>query len=288
MTWGRLARAMAVLMAVVVIPTARPPPATIESSQGIHFRLARAGPGIQAAIAAELQSALPAAAAMIDAATETLARGRAGMTPADRELFCTFFDPAGTGTIDDEFVYEVLANYCALRRTIERGLDFEFAGASDRCVGQRLYYTDLVKVHVCPYLLTETRAWRKARCLVHETVHLTLLALERPYYWPGSSDYAALTPRGPWIGHLPVVGRLFIEIARADTLHSPEAYAWFAAQLTDQCREPVIRRPQPTPLSPADLKWMNQPDPYIAVREAAREAGRTDLGPVLYPASHGQ
>ena len=37
-----------------------------------------------------------------------------------------------------------------------------------------------------------------------------------------------MTPRGPLLGRIPVLGPLFTFISRSDTLNSPDAYAFFA------------------------------------------------------------
>ena len=100
----------------------------------------------------------------------------------------------------------------------------------------RLYYTDLVRVHVCPYFATETREERMARQWVHELTHIALLVVDRSYYQPTSIAYAALTPRGSWTAQLPLIGPILREIAHSDTLYHPDAYARFAAALVAEPR----------------------------------------------------
>jgi hypothetical protein len=96
------------------------------------------------------------------------------------------------------------------------------------CEGKRLYYTDLVKIHVCPYFNLEDNLNRKARALVHEIAHKALLVTDRHYFRPTSKAYLTLTPKGPWTAQLPIVGKLFRELAHSDTLFHPDAYAHFA------------------------------------------------------------
>lgn len=102
------------------------------------------------------------------------------------------------------------------------------------CEGMRLYYTDFIKIHVCPYLnITETSVNRMARVFVHELTHMALLVADRTYYDPKSysSRYAELTPRGHWTAQIPLIGLIFREIARSDTLYHPDGYSHFAAKV---------------------------------------------------------
>jgi hypothetical protein len=153
------------------------------------------------------------------------------MSSTEREQFLRFFDPANTGDIDGQFLSQVLDNYRQIRAKFDKRLTFEFETEGQMCDLMRLYYTDLFKIHVCPYFKTETRNNRMARQLVHEMTHVALLVVDRPYYYPTSTAYAALTPRGLWTAQIPVVGPLFRELAHSDTLYHPDAYARFAAEL---------------------------------------------------------
>jgi hypothetical protein len=184
---------------------------------------------------------------MVDGAITVLSRGWHGMSSTEREQFQRFFDPANTGDIDAQFLSQVLDNYRQIREQFDKELTFEFEAESQMCDLMRLYYTDLFKIHVCPYFATETRTDRLARQLVHEMTHIALLVVDRPYYYPTSSAYATLTPRGPWTAQIPVIGPLFRELAHSDTLYHPDAYARFAAELVAEPEgEP---RPSPEPCS---------------------------------------
>ena len=103
-----------------------------------------------------------------------------------------------------------------------------YAPDNDNCDGQRLYFTDLSRLIVCPYFFQEDNELRKAHTLIHEIAHIALIVADRPYYRPTSKKYAALTPNGSWTTELPLVGPVLREILRGDTLYHPDAYAHFA------------------------------------------------------------
>ncbi len=179
-------------------------------------------------IVEKIHTLIPVAVNMLDNSIILLSKGWQDMTPAEQELFNRFFDPAGTGDVDEEFVQDVLENYRKIRAKLDTGLAVEYEPDQGQCTGMRLYYTEFIKVHVCPYLKTETNVNRMARDFVHELGHMAMISQDRPYYFPTSADYAALTPRGPQAAQIPVIGRLVSEIALNDTLYHADAYAWFA------------------------------------------------------------
>jgi hypothetical protein len=169
---------------------------------------------------------------MVDKAVVVLAMGWTGMSPQEREAFLNLYDPAGTGEIDDEFVQQVLSNYQKIRDALGNDFNVKYAGDSEMCDGMRLYYTDILNIHVCPYFLTETDDTRKARTLVHEMSHIALKVKDRAYYRPTSKAYAKLTPNGSWLTQLPVIGPVIREIAASDTLYHPDTYAHFALAMS--------------------------------------------------------
>jgi hypothetical protein len=181
-----------------------------------------------------VQALIPLSRTMVDDAIAILSGGLAGMTPDERALFNQLYDPGSTGDVDEEFVADVLANYKRIRARLDAPLTALPAADSGRCQGQRLYYTDLVRIYVCPYFNVEESTERKARVLIHEAAHLSLLVVDRPYFHKNtySTRYRALSPRGPWTASLPLVGPLFREINHSDTLFHPDAYAWFAVEVT--------------------------------------------------------
>lgn len=188
----------------------------------------------EATLAAQVRSISPLSIKMVDKAMVVLAKGWSGMSPEEQEAFLNLYDPAGTGEIDEEFVQQVLSNYQKIRSTLENDIKVKYAASSEMCEGQRLYYTDILNIHVCPYFLTETDDTRKARTLVHEMTHIALQVTDRPYYRPTSKAYAELTPNGSWLNQLPVVGSVIREIATNDTLYHPDTYAHFALAMSGQ------------------------------------------------------
>ena len=188
-------------------------------------------PDHEAKIINEVSSHIPMSLEMVDSAVEVLSKGLSGMTPEEIGQFERIFDPSDSGTIDQEYVDDVLENYGKMRSRLEGSLSFQYTAESEMCEGQRLYHTDFITIKICPYFNTESDSVRKTRVLVHEVAHIALKAKDRPYYDPKSysSSYNSLMPRGSWATQLPVVGLIFREISLGDTLYHPDAYAWFAS-----------------------------------------------------------
>jgi hypothetical protein len=179
-------------------------------------------------IAQEISAIIPLSVKMVDEATAGLADGLSALSTDQRAAFLRLYDPSETGEVDDEFVAAVVDNYEKIGDALEREIVTTYESSSDMCEGKRLYYTDLVKIHVCPYFNVEDNVNRKARALVHEITHKALLVTDRHYFRPTSKAYLTLTPKGPWTAQLPIVGKLFRELAHSDTLFHPDAYAHFA------------------------------------------------------------
>jgi len=179
----------------------------------------------------EVEFLVPVSQQMVARAVEVLSKGLSDMSPEEREQFERIFDPSGSGEIDDDYVEDVLNNYRKIESRLESSFVLQYEEESDMCDNMRLYYTDFFKIHICPYFNSEGDSVRKARVLVHEVAHIAFLAGDRPYYDPKSysSRYNKLTPNGSWANHIPVVGKIFREISRSDTLYHPDAYAWFAS-----------------------------------------------------------
>ena len=178
----------------------------------------------------EVRSYVPMGLEMVSGAMQVLSKGLPGMTAYEMEQFERIFDPSGSGEIDVDFVEAVLKNYRKIERRLEGLVFVEYEQDSRMCQGMRLYYTDFINIHVCPYFKSVSDPERKARNLLHEFAHMGLLSGDRPYYHPKtySASYNRLTPRGQWFNQLPVVGPILREISRGDTLYHPDAYAWFA------------------------------------------------------------
>lgn len=194
------------------------------------FRISR--PGIEAQAASEIDALSPLSIQMVDEAIAVLSMGWAGMDGAEQETFLRLYDPSGSGEIDEQFVTAVRENYIRVRRAFDGEIPVRYEPQSGMCEGMRLYYTDLLILHVCPYFLTEMNEMRKARTLIHEYVHIALHVKDRPYYRPTSESYARLTPRGSGPSRLPVIGLVIRAIAANDTLNHPDAYAHFAVAVS--------------------------------------------------------
>jgi hypothetical protein len=175
----------------------------------------------------QVQAIIPTSEQLVDGAIAVLSKGWKGMSPAEREAFLALYDPAGTGVIDEEFVAAVLVNYRKIREELDGEMAVVYESNNNQCEGMRLYYTDLIKLHVCPYYLTEKDELRKARTLIHEMAHMALLVTDRPYYRPTNEAYAQLTPNGSWMAQLPVIGPVIRELQGRDTRYHPDAYAHF-------------------------------------------------------------
>lgn len=182
----------------------------------------------------EVRNLIPTAIQEIDNTVLTLSKGWSGMTSAERDQLSQIFDPGNTGQIDEKYVDTILNNYSKIRRKLNDDLTIENGEDNKMCVGQRLYYTDFVKIYVCPYYFSEHREERKIRTLIHETAHMALLVVDRPYYDPKSysSQYNALIPQGSWVTQIPVFGHLIREIVHNDTLYHPDTYAWLATEVS--------------------------------------------------------
>jgi len=187
----------------------------------------------------EVDSLIPVSQQMVASATEVLSKGLSNMSSEEKEQFENIFDPSGSGEIDDDFVKAVLNNYSKIQHRLENSFVLQYEEESDMCDGMRLYYTDFFKIHVCPYFISEDDSVRKARVMVHEVAHIALLAGDRPYYDPKSysSRYNKLTPNGSWANQIPIVGKIFREISRNDTLYHPDAYSWFASLMFSKSQQ---------------------------------------------------
>lgn len=187
--------------------------------------------GNEEAVLEEVDSLIPISQQIVDSAVEVLSKGLSDMSSEEREQFESIFDPSASGEIDDDYVEDVLNNYRKIEKRLGGSFVLQYEEESEMCDNMRLYYTDFFKIHICPYFIGEEDSVRKARVLVHEVAHIALLAGDRPYYDPKSysSRYNKLTPNGQWANKIPVVGNIFREISRSDTLYHPDAYAWFAS-----------------------------------------------------------
>jgi hypothetical protein len=182
----------------------------------------------------ELQRITPMSIAMIESAMDVLSKGWPEMNSGEQAVFMMVFDPSNSGEIDEGFVDRVEQNYQKIRDFFDQEMNIAYEPDSGLCIGQRLYYIDPFKLHVCPYFFFETITSLKARTLIHEAAHMALMALDRPYFTLHSAQYAALKPTAGRITELPLVGLVVREIARKDTLFHPDAYAHFSLAVSGQ------------------------------------------------------
>jgi hypothetical protein len=168
---------------------------------------------------------------MVDNALNILASGMENFTEAEKEAYLTIFDPGNTGDIDEDFVAATYENLLRIQKRLAGGLQVEFADSRTYCQMMTLYYTDFLKVYVCPYFTGENNPERMARDLVHEVAHITFLARDRAYYSDTDSRYLALTPHGSAPQGLPLLSYFMREMAIDDTLYHPDAYSHLAADL---------------------------------------------------------
>ncbi len=216
-------QAITILWSIIILQTILP-----TSAKAANITIEESG------VVQEVRYIIPNAIQEIDNIVATLSKGWSGMTSAERDQISQIFDPGNSGQIDEKYVDAILNNYSKIRRKMNDDLTIENGENNKMCVGQRLYYTDFVKIYVCPYYLSEHRDERKIRTLIHESAHIALLVVDRPYYDPKSfsSRYNALTPQGSWITQIPVFGHLIREIVHNDTLYHPDTYAWLATEVS--------------------------------------------------------
>lgn len=185
-------------------------------------------------VAHEVQALTPMSIELVDRAIAVLSKGWSAMSPTKQEAFLLLYDPSNTGQVDTQFVRTALKNFQRIREALEQPLPVKYEPDSGSCIGERIFYTDIVKLHVCPYFLTVGNDRLNARTLIHEYTHIALRVADRPYYDPASADYAALTPYGSWANQLPLVGPIIRELTRGDTLYHPDAYAHFTVAVSGQ------------------------------------------------------
>jgi hypothetical protein len=178
------------------------------------------------------------ALALVDQAIAALANGWTKMAPAHQAVFQRFFDPAGSGQIDDGFVSDVRANYGRIRGYMS-SLQFDcnlgsrtICGTGNHwCVGGRLMWTCFGALHVCPKAYLAASDSFKIETMIHESTHNALHTTDRGY--SNEKDFKQLTPRGHGFLHflsgIPLLGRIFrLFRSNNDTLYNPDSYSGFA------------------------------------------------------------
>lgn len=181
----------------------------------------------------------------LDRAITSLDPGWKKMAPADKAAFNQYFDPAGSGDIDEGFVRDVRQKYRFIRGNM-RSLRFDcdpsswtLCGTSKRwCTGGRLMWTCFGALHVCSAAYKTATPDFKIETIIHESVHNALLTTDRAYH--NEADFKKLRPRGGgfwgsvlnFLGKIPVLGILFRSLpGNNDTINNPDSYAGYAMQV---------------------------------------------------------
>jgi hypothetical protein len=179
----------------------------------------------------EMNALITVSQRMVESAVEAVSKGLSEMTSEEKEHFESIFDPSDSGTIDQIYLDEVLANFIQIHRLLDKPLLVEYKANREMCVGIRVYYTDFSKIYVCPYFNLGKSTDRNARLLVKEVAYMTLFAGNQFFYSPNtySASSNSLASRGSWNAREPVYIPIFREISPSDTLIHPDSYAWYAS-----------------------------------------------------------
>ena len=181
----------------------------------------------------------------LDRAVTSLDPGWNKMKPADKAAFTQYFDPAGSGEIDDGFVRSVREKYRLIRGNM-RSLTFDcdpgswtLCGSSSKwCTGGRLMWTCFGALHVCAAAYKTAAPDFKIETIIHESVHDALLTTDRAY--SNEAGFKKLSPTGSgffgrllnFLGKIPVLGILFRALpGNNDTINNPDSYAGYAMQV---------------------------------------------------------
>jgi len=181
----------------------------------------------------------------LDRAITSLDPGWKKMTPADKAAFTQYFDPSGSGEIDDGFVRSVREKYRLIRGNM-RSLRFDcdpgswtLCGSGSKwCVGGRLMWTCFGALHVCAGAYKTASPDFKIETIIHESVHNALLTTDRAY--SNEAGFKKLSPTGSgffgrllnFLGKIPVLGILFRSLpGNNDTINNPDSYAGYAMQV---------------------------------------------------------
>ncbi|HEX7288141.1 MAG TPA: DUF4157 domain-containing protein [Candidatus Angelobacter sp.] len=196
--------------------------------------------GCDPALQADLKAQHPVALGHVDRAIVALAKGWNNMNPVDQSSFQTYFDPAGSGDIDESFVSDVRDNYKLIKSEMS-SLTFDCDPSSSNICGTpaskckgNLMWTCFGNVHVCPVAYNNGSTDDRLAAIIHESAHNALHTTDREY--STSKDFKRLTPRGGigWriLRNIPVLGYLFRLIpASNDALYNPDSYSGFAMQV---------------------------------------------------------
>jgi hypothetical protein len=184
----------------------------------------------------EINGLVPQALSKVDNAVSVLSSGRSGMSSTQLASFLQFFDPARTGTIDDNFVNEVRDNFRRVRHYMNNltfncgNRNLVVQSTNSMCTGGRLAWTMFGHLNIC------TTAWQnssnqpfKIETIIHESIHNALEVTDRAYQ--SNTQFNRLRPRGnsdtEFYSAIPGLRRVAALVGN-DTLHNPDSYAAFA------------------------------------------------------------
>jgi len=201
--------------------------------------------GCEPALQNDLKTQHAPALGHLDRAITSLDPGWKKMIPADKAAFTQYFDPSGSGEIDDGFVRDVRQKYRLIRGNM-RSLRFDcdpstrtMCGSSSKwCVGGRLMWTCFGNLHVCSAAYKTATPDSKIETIIHESVHNALLTTDRAY--SNEAGFNKLGPRGSgffgrilnFLGRIPVLGILFRLLpGNNDTINNPDSYAGYAMKV---------------------------------------------------------
>ena len=201
--------------------------------------------GCEPALQNDLKAQHAPALGHLDRAITSLDPGWKKMIPADKAFFTQYFDPSGSGDIDDGFVRSVREKYRLIRGNM-RSLRFDcdpgswtLCGSSSKwCTGGRLMWTCFGNLHVCSGAYKTASTDFKIETIIHESVHNALLTTDRAY--SNEAGFSKLSPQGSgffgrilnFLGKIPVLGILFRSLpGNNDTLNNPDSYAGYAMKV---------------------------------------------------------
>lgn len=240
------------IAAQVMSPQARTAPLAVSGAPALLRRQAAHGPAprtetedCEPALQNDLKALHQPALDHLDRAITSLQPGWKKMTPADKAAFTQYFDPSGSGEIDDGFVRSVREKYRLIRGNM-RSLRFDcdpgswtLCGSSSKwCTGGRLMWTCFGALHVCAGAYKTASPDFKIETIIHESVHNALLTTDRAY--SNTPEFNKLRPSGSgffgrllnFLGKIPVLGILFRLLpGNNDTLNNPDSYAGYAMKV---------------------------------------------------------
>ena len=153
------------------------------------------------------------------------------MTPEERKQFESIFDPSESGTINQEYVNDVLNHFIDIQHLLDDSLSIEYEGYMYKCDDLSLYRAENNKLNVCPYFKLENNPNRKTRLLINEVANIVMQSSNKTTNHSKTTSiyYRGFNPRGLIGTDESVLVPFLLEISPSETLCYPDAYAWFAS-----------------------------------------------------------